>query len=782
MDLLIELFSEEIPARMQRKAREDLKRMMTDGLVEAGLTYAGAEAFSTPRRLTLAVEGLTEESPTIREERRGPRVGAPEKAVEGFLRGAGVERSALREVDGKKGAFYVADVVTPGRPAAAIVAEVLEGAIRGFPWPKSMRWGTGSLRWVRPLRRILCILVREDGAEVVPLAVDGIDAGDVTEGHRFMAPAPFSVASFEDYERRLKRAKVVLSADDRAEGIWNDVAQTAFAAGLEPVEDPGLLSEVAGLVEWPVPLMGEIADQFLSLPPEVLVTSMKEHQKFFSLKDRQGRVVRFVTVANIEAPDGGEAILSGNRRVLSARLADAKFFWENDLAVARAGMKAWLDKLGAVTFHAKLGTQAERVGRIAALAREIAPFVGADPDAAELAAKLAKADLASEMVYEFPELQGTMGRYYVAEALLADPSLAPEGQHEVIANAAEAHYRPLGPSDGVPTDPVAVAVALADKIDTLTGFWTIDEKPTGSKDPYALRRAALGVIRLVMENDLRLLLGGVFVQRFEKFHLAQIYEDRAIVLPDGMADERGNWRQPWDYNSDDEDADEHTPPRRIFSPEGELLSLVRSGRVAGFAEIFDDLDGDGMDQPVKRFATPEQTTADLLSFLHDRLKVFLRDRGVRHDVIDAVLHMPNADDLALLTKRAAALQALLDTEDGTNLIQGFRRADNILRQAEDQDGVEYSFGPDPKFAEADEEKALFDALDRAEPKIDEAMAEEDFEAAMREMAALRAPIDAFFEAVQVNDDRQAIRRNRLNLLHRIRTTLLKVADLRRIEG
>ncbi|MGR3541446.1 MAG: glycine--tRNA ligase subunit beta [Hasllibacter sp.] len=711
MDLLIELFSEEIPARMQARARADLKRLMTDGLVEAGLTYAAAEAMGTPRRLTLAIEGLTERTNPVAHVRSGPAFAAPEAAKRGFLRAFDLQDAWERIFDTTEGlgedqhieengvvfmrgearnkSYIIASYTPANRDAAAIVAEVLERTVRDFPWPKSMRWGTGTLRWVRPLRRILCILTREDGHEVVPLTVDGIDAGDVTEGHRFMAPAPFAVTGFEDYAAKLKRARVLLSPDERAEAIASQIDQMAFASGLEPVEDRGLLAEVAGLVEWPVPLMGEIGEDFLDLPPEVLVTSMKEHQKFFSLKDRSGQVTRFVTVANIEAPDGGDAILAGNRRVLAARLSDAKFFWENDLATARAGMGDWLGKLGSVTFHARLGTQAERIERVEALAREIATSVGADPDAAALAARLAKADLASEMVYEFPELQGTMGRYYVAEALKADPSLAPEGHFDAIAAAAEAHYRPLGPTGDVPTDPVAVTVALADKIDTLTGFWAIDEKPTGSKDPYALRRAALGVIRLVLENDLR--------------------------LP--LAERLGGAWGP-----------------------------------------------------------------DLLSFLHDRLKVFLRDRGVRHDVIDASLAMPNADDLALLSKRAAALQALLDTEDGTNLIQGFRRADNILRQAEAADGVEYSFGPDPKFADADEERALFAALDAAEPRIDEAMDTEDFEAAMRGMAALRAPIDAFFEAVQVNDERGAIRRNRLNLLHRVRATLSKVADLRRIEG
>src|SRR6056297_3458081 len=496
-DLLIELFSEEIPARMQARAAEDLKARMTNGLVEAGLTYAGAAAYATPRRLALRVDGLTERSPDLKEERKGPRVDAPEKAIEGFLRGAGVARADLIERDEKKGRVFYAVIEKPGRDAPEIVAEVLEDTIRNFPWPKSMRWGTGSLRWVRPLHRILCLLTREDGSDVVPLDVDGIVSGRSTEGHRFMAPEPFEVTGFDDYEARLKRAHVLLDAGERAEAIWQDATNQAFANGLELVEDKGLLKEVAGLVEWPVVLMGEIDEEFLALPPEVLQTSMKEHQKFFSVKNpKTGRIERFVTVANRETADHGATILAGNQKVLSARLADAKFFWENDLRVAKAGMEDWVEGLSSVTFHAKLGSQAERVGRIAALAREIAPHVGADADKAEEAARIAKADLRSEMVGEFPELQGVMGRYYALEA----------GRSPEVAEACRDHWKPMGQEDDAPTAPVSVAVALADKLDTLTGFWAIDEKPTGSKDPYALRRAALGVIRLVLVNGVRMKL------------------------------------------------------------------------------------------------------------------------------------------------------------------------------------------------------------------------------------------------------------------------------------
>ncbi|MEM1375542.1 MAG: glycine--tRNA ligase subunit beta [Pseudomonadota bacterium] len=675
-DLLIELFSEEIPAGMQSKASADLARLMGEGLAAAGLTFDTAEDFATPRRLTLHVTGLLAESPTTVEERKGPKVGAPDKALDGFLRGAGVSRDDLEIRDDKKGQVYFARITKPGRPAAPIIAEVLEKTIRSFPWPKSMRWGAGSLKWVRPLQSILCVF---DGA-VVPLSVDQFTAGNETAGHRFMAPARFAVADFAGYEAALREARVILRPAERQEMIWQEATRAATAAGLEVVEDRGLLAEVAGLVEWPVVLMGDIAEDFLALPPEVLQTSMKEHQKFFSVRSpATGRIEKFITVANRETSDNGATILAGNQKVLAARLSDAKFFWENDLREARAGMGAWQTNLENVTFHAKLGTQAERIARIAALARELAPIVGADPAAAAEAAKIAKADLASEMVYEFPELQGIMGRYYALEA----------GHAPDIANAARDHYAPLGPSDAVPTEPVSVAVSLADKLDILTGFWAIDEKPTGSKDPYALRRAALGVVRNLLENQIRAAL----LDRFN-----------------------GDWAE------------------------------------------------------------------SLLAFFHDRLKVYLRDRGIRHDVIDACLAMDGNDDLTLLVKRATALQEVMNTDDGPNLVQGFKRANNLLSQAEDKDGVEYSYGADMKFADADEEKQLFAALEAAEAKIAPAMAKEDFVTAMAAMASLRAPIDAFFEAVKINADSEIVRRNRLNLLSQIRKTVGQVADLTRIEG
>ncbi len=731
-DLLIELFSEEIPARMQARAGEDLKKRITDGLVEGGLTYASAAALTTPRRLTLVVEGLLAESPTIREERKGPKVDAPDKAIEGFLRGAGLTRDQLEERDTPKGAVYFATIEKAGRPAAEIVAEVLDATIRNFPWPKSMRWGAGSMRWVRPLHSILCILTDEAGAQVVPLEVEGIKTGDSTEGHRFMAPGRFSVSSFEDYEAKLKRSCVMLSPEERAEHIWNDAQNMAFAAGLEVVDDKGLLSEVAGLVEWPVVLMGQIDEEFLELPPEVLQTSMKEHQKFFSVKNpKTGRIERFITVANRETADNGATILAGNQKVLSARLADAKFFWENDLRVANSDIAQWTRALENVTFHNKLGTQAERIDRIAALARELAPVTGADADQAEKAARLAKADLSSEMVYEFPELQGLMGRYYIEAA----------GEDAAVAAVAQEHYSPLGPSDDVPTAPLSVTVALADKLDTLTGFWAIDEKPTGSKDPFALRRAALGVIRLVLTNDRRLSLIDTFSDALKL--LLKQEEWQAALLGAKATQEKA---------SEDE-------------------AQAAAKRVHDMAHQLEAVNSIVSSAP-----------SDLLSFFHDRLKVFLRDEGIRHDIIDACIAMEGNDDLNLLVKRARALNAVIATEDGENLVQGFKRANNILSQAEEKDGVEYSYGADVKFAETDSEKALFGALDAAEGKIDAALGAEDFPVAMAAMAALRAPVDAFFEDVQVNTDNDILRRNRLNLLSQIRKVCSSVADLSLIEG
>ena len=684
-DLLIELFSEEIPARMQAKAAADLQKAMTDGLVEAGLTYTGAAAFATPRRLTLTVHGLLAQSPSLREERKGPRVDAPEQAIAGFLRGAGVAREALSVRADKKGDVYIAMIEKPGRPAAEIIAETLEKTVRQFPWPKSMRWGSGNLRWVRPIHSIICLLSDEAGADIIPIEIEGVSVGHTTYGHRFMAPDPISVTGFDDYQAKLKRAFVLLDAKERKEAIWQEASNQAFAVGLDLVDDRGLLSEVAGLVEWPVVLMGKIDAQFLSLPAEVLQTSMREHQKFFSLRNpKTAQIEGFITVANRTTADQGATILAGNQKVLSARLADAKFFWENDLRLAQnEGMSRWVDRLSNVTFHNKLGSQKQRVDRLVQLSSDLAPLIGADPALAAQAASVVKADLSSEMVYEFPELQGLMGSYYSRAAGLPDD----------VAKACIEHYAPLGPSDQVPQTPLSVTVALADKIDLLTAFWAINEKPTGSKDPFALRRAALGVIRLLLENNVSL----------------------------------------------------------------SLLSVLQK-------------------------AYPNADLQDLLGFFHDRLKVFLRDQGLRYDIIDACIAVSGNDNLTLLVKRAEALSQFLKTDDGDNLLQAFRRANNILSQAEAKDGVEYSYGADVKYAENAQERAVFEILDRQEPLIEQAMNAAEFSNALAGLAALRAPLDGFFEAVQINAENAVIRRNRLNLLSRIRALGVQVADLSRVEA
>ena len=680
-DLLLELFSEEIPARMQARASADLKRLVTEGLVSRGLTYAHAQAYATPRRLALAVSGMASGSPTTREERKGPRVDAPEKALEGFLRSTGVARDDLEKRQVKNAEVWFAVITREGRPAGEIVAETVEEIVRAFPWPKSMRWGAGSLRWVRPLHSILCLVSDEAGSAVVPLEVDGITASDRTQGHRFMAPDAFAVSGWEDYEARLRAARVILDPAERAERIWHDATQQAFAGGVEVVEDDALLNEIAGLVEWPVVLMGSIEQRYLDLPPEVLRTSMKVHQKFLSTREPDThRITGYVVVANRESADNGATILAGNARVLAARLSDAAFFWQND---CRTPLPEMASRLASVTFHRALGTQGERVNRIAGLAREIAPLIGADPELSERAALIAKADLASEMVYEFPELQGVMGRYYALAA----------GEPEPVAAAAQEHYSPLGPSDATPSAPISVAVALADKIDMLTGFWAIDEKPTGSKDPFALRRAALGVIRLIVENELRI--------------------DLPVLLSKGY-------------------------------PGGNL--------------------------------------ADLFKFLADRFKVHLREEGIRHDVLDAVFGTGDAHDLVRVLNQARALQSFLATEEGDNLTQGYRRAVSILRAEEKKDGVEYSLDPRPGLAVTEEETTLFKALDSAEVSLKSALSAEDFAAAMMHLAALRIPIDAFFETNVVNCESEIVRRNRLCLLNRIRTVMSQVADFSALEG
>jgi glycyl-tRNA synthetase beta chain len=772
-DLLLELFSEEIPARMQRKAAEDLKKLVTDALVERGLVYEGAKAFATPRRLALTVAGLPVRGRDVREERKGPRVGAPDAAVQGFLKAAGL--ASLDEAtivsDPKKGDSYVAIIEKPGQETIAAIAEIVPAVIRAFPWPKSMRWGKASaagasLRWVRPLHSILCTFGAEtEDPEIVAFEVDGITSGNTTYGHRFHAPGPITVRRFDDYVASLERAKVVLDADRRKEIIATDARNLAFAAGLELVEDEGLLEEVAGLVEWPVVLMGSFEERFLDIPGEAIRATIRANQKCFVLRDPATSQLanRFIPVSNLVASDGGLAITAGNGRVVRARLSDAAYFWATDrgplpdldtlkesaetlgldLSKPLDQRMAKLDKLG-VVFHAKLGTQGQRVRRIAALAKELAPIVGADPVLAERAAKLAKADLPTEMVGEFPELQGLMGRKY-AEL---------QGENASVAAAIEEHYKPLGPSDRVPSDPVSVAVALADKLDTLTGFWAIDEKPTGSKDPYALRRAALGVIRLVVENGVRLplarhiseLLHAVILGPFA-YTVAARFKFWAELGK--TLDETGQTLDDW--------LSEHTHVPLPPLDDDVWLNLRRQG-------------------------------LDLLSFFHDRLKVMLRDQGARHDLVDAVLGegASGNDDLLLITRRVAALGRFLETEDGKSLLAGYKRAANILKAEEKKDGEgAFAAAADLQLIAAAgliEEKALAVALAQATPKAEAAIAAEDYEGAMAALAELRPAVDAFFDKVTVNDPDPALRANRLKLLNQLREATRAVADFGRIAG
>ncbi len=743
-DLLLEILSEEIPARMQAKARDDLRGMVLKGLDAAGIGYGALETFSTPRRLVLHVAGLPERTPDLNEERKGPRTDAPEKALEGFLRSTGLSVDQLERRADKKGEVFFAVIQKPGRPVADALGEIIPEIMRSFPWPKSMRWGTGDLRWVRPLTSILCLL---DDA-VVPFDVDGYASATLTRGHRMVDPEPFTVNGFEAYRQGLAERRVTLEPAAREAEIDAKAKALCEGEGVTLIDDPALLREVGGLVEWPVPLIGKIEDEFSDLPPEVLQTSMREHQKYFSARDTSGRVTHFVAVANVEGADGGETIVKGNAKVLRARLADAKFFWENDLrAVKGGGLEDMAASLTSVTFHNKLGSQAERVDRIAALARDLTPVTGADSVLAEQAARICKADLASEMVYEFPELQGLMGRYYAELA----------GLDSRVAAAAQDHYSPLGPSDTVPSEPVSVSVALADKIDTLAGFWAIEEKPTGSKDPFALRRAALGVIRLILENNVRMRLSqpvGVALMR----HVYLIGRRDAVALGEPLFDALEKFGE-----------EEGGAERRAKFEN--LVSFFLSPQ-SGLAEQLEP----GFEDEMRA------TVGDLLSFIADRLKVLLRDRGVRHDLIDAVYALGDQDDLVLLVKRVDALQSFLGTEDGANLLAGYKRAANILAAEEKKEKATIAPQPDASLAVLDEERALFDALSKSETAVAPALQTEDFGAAMSDLARLRAPIDAFFDKVTVNADDPALRINRLALLARIRVVTGQVADFSKIEG
>jgi glycyl-tRNA synthetase beta chain len=672
-ELLLELFSEEIPARFQRRAADDLKKSVTDALVGAGLIYESARAFVTPRRLALHVTGVPARSPDTREEKKGPRVGAPQQAIDGFLRAAGLASidEAKVESDPKKGDFYLARVEKKGDDAQSILSRLLPEIITGFGWPKSMQWGNGGLSWVRPLRAITATFGTEnDEPAVIPFNWNAVAAGQTTYGHRFLAPDPIRVKRFDDYATALERAKVVLDLDRRKDIIRHEADQLAFAQGLSVIHDEGLLEEVAGLVEWPVVMMGSFDESFLEVPEEVIIATIRANQKCFCLRRPDGKLAnKFLLTANNIAEDGGAAIVAGNERVIRARLSDARFFYNHDLATP---LEHGVPKLGDIVFHQKLGTQFQRVERIVRLAAEIAPKVGADVEQSKRAAMLAKADLVTGMVGEFPELQGVMGRYY---------ALA-QGEPLSIANAIADHYKPLGPNDLVPAEPVAIAVALADKLDLLTGFWEIGEKPTGSRDPFALRRAALGVIRIVTDNELTL---------------------------------------------------------------------------------------------------PLRVEPDLLAFFHDRLKVSLRDAGARHDLVDAVI-TPQSGDILEITRRVEALSELLGSDDGRNLLAGYKRAVNILGIEEKKDGRTYDAVSNQAKFVLDAETGLANAIKSVDAVVAAKVAANDYKGAIAALATLRAPVDRFFEEVLVNDPDAAIRANRLHLLAALRNTMHLIADFSKVAG
>jgi glycyl-tRNA synthetase, tetrameric type, beta subunit len=847
-DLLLELRSEEIPARMQRKAAGDLKKLVTDALVEAGLHYEGAREYWTPRRLTLDIRGLSARSADIREKKKGPSVSAPQQAIDGFLRGAGltsIDQAAVKS-DPKKGDFYVAYIERPGRAAEEIIADVMPGIIRTFPWPKSMRSGAASmpkgssfggiegkgsesLRWVRPLQSIVCTFGTEhDETHVIPFEIDGITASNVTYGHRFHAPEAITVRRFEDYVASLEKAKVVLDAERRKQIIAQDAANLAFANGLELVEDEGLLEEVSGLVEYPHVLLGTFESDFLSIPAEIIRLTIKTNQKCFVTRP-QGETEKlsnhFILISNIEAKDGGKEIMHGNGKVVRARLSDALHFWKRDqgdlpdLGTLKASAEkfgldlakpldqrmAKLDALN-VTFHAKLGSQGERVTRIRALAKVLAPIVGADAALVDRAVVLAKADLRTEAVGEFPELQGVMGRKY---ALL-------QGEHASVAAAIEDHYKPQGPSDRVPDDKVAITVALADKLDTLVGFWAIDEKPTGSKDPYALRRAALGVVRIILEKGISLPLHSYLVTAMINSHLAMPYQlvssmhydldvgggPAADLFAEFVKTASGLiMRSPWytlflreydlkkleeklvrpdfEFNYGNRDLSEFVDA--VKRTLGEMLSLA-SPQFETFDNQEEANDFESRAELTREGIAERRSSdiADLLSFFHDRLKVYLRDQGARHDIIDAVL-TPEAEDLLMVARRAEALTAFITSEDGINLLAGTKRATQLLA-AEEKKGTVVADAVSEALLKLDAEKALFAAINVATKEAAEAVAKEDFRSAMQALSKLRAPVDKFFDDVLVNDEDAAIRANRLALLKAIREATGTVADFSKITG
>lgn len=688
-DLLLELFSEEIPARMQQGAARDLERLVVGALSDRGLLFEGIKAFAGPRRLTLAISGLPPKQADVREEIKGPKTDAPAAAIDGFLKKTGLSKDQLKIEKTPKGDVYIAVIERQGRETASVLAEILPEAMAKLPWPKSMRWKPGvATRWVRPLHSILCTF---DG-EVVPFSFAGISSGRHTRGHRFLAPEKIEVKRFDDYAAALKKAFVILDAEERAAIIFEGVKQAAFVHGLELIPDERLLAEVSGLVEWPVVLIGAIEDSFMDLPPEILQTSMRTHQKYFALRDpKTGKMAnRFALVANMVPEDGGREIVAGNERVLRARLSDAKFFWDED---RKRTLESRVEDLKGITYYAEF-SYFLKIDQVAMKAKLIADEIGANPEQAARASELSKADLTTGIVGEFPELQGTMGRYYALH----------DGEPHAVADAIRDHYKPLGPTDNLPTGAVGDAVALGDKLATLYWLFLEGERPTGSKDPYALRRTALGLVRIILEKGYRLKL---------------------------------SW----------------------------LLSVGWYGAMIASTK--------------EKRASTEQ---DIVNFIIDRLKVALKEKGIRHDLIDAVFALTHEDDLVRLVNRVVALQEFLKTDDGVNLLAGYKRAANILKDEEKKDKKSYSNEVTEKKLVEPAEKALYAALTKARSEIAPALAKEDFAGAMRHMAALRGPVDGFFDSVKVNAPDLEIRQNRLHLLAALRATVHRIGDFSKIEG
>ncbi|ATI83234.1 glycine--tRNA ligase subunit beta [Sphingobium yanoikuyae] len=739
-DFLLELRCEEIPARMQLKASDDLARLFTEELAKAGLKPASIDSFVTPRRLALIARDLPLETAAVSEEFKGPRTSAPAQALEGFLRKTGLTQDQLEDRDG----VWFAVVNKPGRATTDVLAEAVPAVIRAFPWPKSMRWGvasatTESLRWVRPLQGIIALL----GGEIVPLSIEGIEAGRETVGHRFHSTGTISIDGADDYADKLRAAYVIVSHQERQAIIEAKAGEAAAAKGYSVIEDKGLVAENAGLTEWPVPLLGDFDPEFLEVPPEVIQLTLRINQKYFVLRDATGKLApAFICTANIEAKDGGVAIVAGNRKVLAARLSDARFFWQQD---RKTPLAEQAKKLGRITFHEKLGTVADKVERVAKLAEWLASegiVPNCDPALARQAAELCKADLVTEMVGEFPELQGVMGGYYARA----------EGLPNAVADAIRDHYKPVGQGDDVPTAPVTVAVSLADKLDTLGGFFAINEPPTGSKDPFALRRSALAVLRLLEVNGLRAPLSAILCQGHEYgWVMSSLFDFARNNRGMGLQAEDRNFREEFEHG------------KRILYYADTVIDVSDWIRKSSYDDAINF-----EDDPVPA----------LLDFFADRLKVQQKEAGVRHDLIDAVFALGGEDDLVRLLARVKALQSFVATDDGANLLAGYKRAANILKKEGVEQAEAISLSYEPEKAEAD----LIAALDAAEPQAAQAVAAEEFEGAMAALATLRAPIDAFFETVTVNDADPAKRTTRLALLARVRDAVHNVADFSKITG